>query len=173
MTHSPTQRFALLLFALLMMSPGLAGCFTAPEPECAFACGEDKNCPSGYRCAGDGWCKRNDVDESFVCSTVSLVDAAAGGDGNVDLDAALIDAAPADAALIDAAVIDAAPIDAAIIDAAPIDAAPIDAAPIDAAPIDAAPIDAAPIDAAPIDAAPIDAATIDATPIDASTIDAS
>ena len=54
--------------ALWVGAAMLAGaCFDAPEPACAFACGEYDTCPAAYRCASDGWCKREDVDEDYPC----------------------------------------------------------------------------------------------------------
>lgn len=120
---SHTQRL-LSLVALFFLSLSATACFSSPKPECAFACGDEASCPSGYRCVSDGWCKRDDVAESFTCSAVSLLDGATSD--ALDIDAALIDAASEDAALVDAAV-----------DATPVDATPIDAA-VDAD-IDAAP----------------------------------
>jgi hypothetical protein len=145
----------------------LASCYDTPRPECAFLCGEGSACPDGYECASDGWCKRSDVDPSFVCEVDD------GDDDAAVNDAATGDGPTGDAPTGDGGATDAPPGDAADGDAAP----PIDAAPpvdagrprIDAAPpVDAAPVDAAPpVDAArvPVDAsAAIDAAII---PIDA------
>lgn len=130
------------LLVALLATP-LAGCYETPQPECAFYCGADNACPDGYRCAGDGWCKRMDVDEGFAC-------------GVVPSDAGTADAAPIDATTADAAVIDATPVDAAPVDGAPADAEPgdTDAQPADAAPADATPANAAQLGAVPPDPAP-------------------
>ena len=79
------RRAALPLLALLSL---WAGCFSAPQPACAFSCAEDGVCPAGYTCAGDGVCHRDNGPAS--CTIGSQVDAAqdavsdaadAGGDG--------------------------------------------------------------------------------------------
>lgn len=80
--------------AVLIALAALAGCYDTPRPACAFLCGSDNACPSGYTCASDGWCKRDDVGGDYTCGP------------------ALPDAAPADAP-IDATEIDA-PIDAEV-----------------------------------------------------------
>lgn len=51
------------------------GCFTTPKSECSFACGANSECPSGYYCAADSWCKSEGTAEDFDCGAV-LVDAA-------------------------------------------------------------------------------------------------
>jgi hypothetical protein len=76
---------AILLTVGLVALAG--GCFEAPQPPCAFLCGEGNVCPDGYACAPDGWCKRDDVAPNFSCG-----------------------AAPSDAAVIDAVSIDATPL---------------------------------------------------------------
>lgn len=131
----PSLRSLLPLLAALLATPLAAGCYETPQPACAFYCGADNACPDGYRCAGDGWCKRMDVDEGFACGVV------------------LADAAPVDATLVDADTDqDALP---------PADASPVDAVPADASLLDAGPADAdagASPDASPddsiLDAAP-------------------
>lgn len=92
----------------------VTGCFDPPKPACAFLCGTDSSCPSGYTCAGDGWCKRDDVAPSFVCEPGT------------------VDAAVADAPATDAAEVDAAEVDAAMVDAGTTDAGEVDATSIDA-----------------------------------------
>ncbi|WP_428268073.1 hypothetical protein [Haliangium sp.] len=82
------------------------GCFDAPTPACNFLCGADQACPDGYRCATDGWCKRTDIADDYVCD-----------------DTVTPDAAPPDAAPPDAAPPDAEPPDAELPDAMPPDAA--------------------------------------------------
>ncbi len=115
-----------LLAAIVAPALLLGACFSTPEPECAFACGQNSVCPDKYRCAGDGWCKRNDVAEDFVCSTTPLIDASKPTPDSANLDASLVDAGG------DATAPDASPLDAMAPDAA--DAAPApDAA--DAAPV--------------------------------------
>jgi hypothetical protein len=115
--------------ALLLCMVFAAGCFETPQPVCAFLCGNGGDCPDGYDCAPDGFCKRADVNPNMACPGISIeIDAS-------DVDAPLVDAevpdadptAPdadttPDAAVPDAAVPDAAP-DAAVPDAAVPDAA--------------------------------------------------
>lgn len=128
----PTIPLVTTLLALLALP--LAGCYETPRPACAFYCSADGACPEGYRCAGDGWCKRMDVAESFACGA-SPPDAAV-------VDGAPVDALPADAmpdGAADAAALDAAASDASLPDAAPIDALPIDASASDASFPDPAP----------------------------------
>ncbi len=88
-----------------------AGCFDAPEPACSFLCGLDDACPDGYTCApeadpdGERWCKRDDVDPTFICSdtTPTTIDAAVVTDADTTPDATpAIDATPPDAAAVDA-----------------------------------------------------------------------
>jgi hypothetical protein len=73
---------ALLLFVFLA-----AGCYETPRPECAFHCGPEGDCPEGYGCQSDGWCKRVDVPDDFECAP-PVPDAApipdAGPDAGVD-----------------------------------------------------------------------------------------
>jgi hypothetical protein len=76
---------AALLVAALALAP-LAGCFSAPTPACAFRCGPGDACPSGYACAADGWCKRDDVDPGYVCEVTP--------DAAVMIDASTADAGP-------------------------------------------------------------------------------
>jgi hypothetical protein len=106
-----------LLAALLALT---GGCYDTPRPACAFFCGADGACPDGYRCAGDGWCKRMDVADGFVCA--ALPDAAPSRDapGPAPSDAAASDASPVDAAPVDPA--DAMPTDPEVPDASLIDA---------------------------------------------------
>ena len=68
---SKLLRVALLGCSLLTFS-----CFETPKPDCAFACGAGQNCPEGYHCSGDGWCKRDGVADDLSCSSVPLLDAA-------------------------------------------------------------------------------------------------
>ena len=88
----------------------LVGCYDAPRPPCAFLCGAGGSCPTDYQCAGDGWCKREDLSPEYVCDPAHQ-----------------LDAAPIDAAPVDAAPVDAAPADASAADAVPGDATPADA----------------------------------------------
>lgn len=46
-------------------------CFDAPEPDCAFECGDDGACPDDYGCASDGWCKRIDLPDDHVCEAAA------------------------------------------------------------------------------------------------------
>jgi hypothetical protein len=104
------------LLAVLLLAA--ASCFSKPRPECALRCGDDDACPADYRCVADGWCKRNDVAEGFVCETgsnpaidASPIDAPIPSDGELPDGASAIDAAPGSP---DAAPADAAPADATI-----------------------------------------------------------
>ncbi len=130
-TERTTMRLSLTALFAIFLAP-LSSCFDAPKPECAFACGAQNSCPTDYRCAGDGWCKRSDIAENFVCGPVSLIDgstpdapAVDGGPDAAEADAALFDAAVPDAALPDAARPDAALPDAGAPDAEIPDAAPV------------------------------------------------
>ena len=78
--------------AVLVGSTLLAtgSCYTTPKPECAFLCGEAESCPDGYSCAGDGWCKRDDVPTTFDC-VGATVDAFV-ADTAVSIDAETFDA---------------------------------------------------------------------------------
>lgn len=100
---------AALAVACLVGAGVAGGCFDRPQPECAFFCGPGGECPDGYGCAADGWCKRQDVDPAFECPNapidaavpdVSTLDAP-GADGP-DLDAPGADAPGADAPDLDA-----------------------------------------------------------------------
>ncbi len=122
------------------------GCYETPRPECAFICGDNGACPADYSCRADNWCKRSDVQDTFVCDT-RAVDAATSIDAAIGADAATTDAAATDAAATDARPADARPADARPADARPADARPADARPPDARPPDARPPDASPPDA--------------------------
>jgi hypothetical protein len=117
------MRLALLVPPLLLT----AACYETPRPPCAFSCGDADDCPTGYTCRADSWCKRDDVTDDYVCA---VPDAAPPDDGSVDgsPDAAAPDDAPAidapggdDAGELDAGT-DAAPEIDAGIDASPPDA---------------------------------------------------
>jgi hypothetical protein len=90
-------RRLLLGLAALLAAPA---CYDTPRPECAFHCGPDADCPDGYACRADNWCKRADVPDEFACAP-PVPDAAPILDAGPD-------AATADAALADAGA-DAAP----------------------------------------------------------------
>ncbi|ACY16702.1 hypothetical protein [Haliangium ochraceum] len=113
-TSSParSRRWRAPLLSLALLLTPSAACFDEPAPACAFSCPGDGPCGDGYRCADDGWCKREDLAEDYECGGPAI---------------------PPDASSVDAPVADAAPdasADAAS-DAAP-DATPdadIDAAP--------------------------------------------
>jgi hypothetical protein len=95
------------LAAVVLFGAGVAGgCFDRPLPECAFFCGPGGECPDGYGCAADGWCKRQDVDPAFECP-------------NAPVDAAVADAPSADAPEADAPAADAPEADAPEADAPP------------------------------------------------------
>jgi len=68
-----------------------AACYDTPRPECAFQCGPDADCPDGYACRTDNWCKRADVPDDFECAP-PVPDAAPVPDAGPD--AALPDAGP-------------------------------------------------------------------------------
>jgi len=91
-----------LLAALLY--PALAGCYDTPRPACAFTCAGDGDCPGGYSCRADTWCKLDDVADDYTCGP-AFPDAAAPADASL-ADAPLpdssTDAAPADASAGDA-----------------------------------------------------------------------
>lgn len=78
-----------LLLALVVLCA--AACFDTPRPECAFKCGPDADCPDGYACQTDGWCKRADVAPDFECAP-PVPDAAPIPDAGPD--AAVPDAGP-------------------------------------------------------------------------------
>jgi hypothetical protein len=54
---------------LLALAAGAAGCYSAPEPDCGFACGPNNACPADYACAADRHCHRNGTPDSLVCGT--------------------------------------------------------------------------------------------------------
>jgi hypothetical protein len=91
------QGARLLLLAPLALSL-LAGCYETPRPACAFGCSQDGDCPDGYSCRADSWCKRDDVVDELACAP-PVPDA-----GSAASDAAPTDAGPVDAALPDGAV---------------------------------------------------------------------
>ena len=68
-----------------------SACFDTPQPDCAFLCSVEGECPDGYRCASDGICKRLDLADNAVCSNVSRQDAAPAPDAMPD---AMTDAMP-------------------------------------------------------------------------------
>jgi len=106
----------LALAILLLASPiALAGCYETPQPACAFTCGQGDDCPDGYSCRADTWCKRDDVTDDHVCAP-PRPDAA-----GTTADAAPPDATPADATPPDAGQPDAGP------DSAPPDASELGA----------------------------------------------
>ncbi len=103
---------ALLRGALALLAVALPGCYDTPRPECAFACSADGDCPGGYSCRADTWCKRDDIPDDFECAP-PLPDAASSDAGGTTADASpdgsAPDAAPADAAPPDASSLDASP----------------------------------------------------------------
>ncbi len=102
-----TRRYLTLLAALAAAATS-AACFDAPTPACAFYCSAAGECPDGYACASDQWCKRSDLADSYEC-----------GPGPADAapppnpDASTPDAGPPDANSPDAAAPDASSPDAA------------------------------------------------------------
>lgn len=65
-----------LMAAVLVAASSLGlGCFSKPQPDCAFLCGAGDACPDGYFCAGDGVCKRDGLAETFDCGFVAPIDA--------------------------------------------------------------------------------------------------
>jgi hypothetical protein len=111
------------LALLLALAPALAACYETPQPSCAFSCGPSDDCPSGYSCRADSWCKRDDVADGFDCGAeASDAPAGDGGSGttsDASPDAAPSDAAPADAAPADASDRDASGGDGAVSNSAP------------------------------------------------------
>ncbi len=68
----------LIVSSFLTAFVGIAlgtGCFSEPTPNCAFTCIATSECPGGYFCASDNFCKRDGVDDAFSCG-VSSADAA-------------------------------------------------------------------------------------------------
>lgn len=63
----PELRGAVAMAVWLSLAFAAGGCFEPEEPACGFACGEEEACPENYRCAPDGWCKRDDVDDDHPC----------------------------------------------------------------------------------------------------------
>ncbi|MCG8420671.1 MAG: hypothetical protein MJE77_22355 [Proteobacteria bacterium] len=87
----------------------LAGCYETPKPACSFSCVDNNGaCPEGYRCADDGWCKRDDVAADLDCGDNLRIDAAPPVDAPVD-------APPVDAPPVDAPPVDAPPVDASMV----------------------------------------------------------
>jgi hypothetical protein len=60
-----------------------SACYDTPRPECAFSCGPEGDCPEGYTCRPDSWCKRAGVDDRFSCPN-SPADAAPPPDAGPD-----------------------------------------------------------------------------------------
>jgi hypothetical protein len=58
-----------MFLRLLALAAGAAGCYSAPEPDCGFACGPNNACPADYACAADRHCHRNGTPDSLVCGT--------------------------------------------------------------------------------------------------------
>jgi hypothetical protein len=99
-------------FAAAPLLAALAACYDTPQPPCAFACGQGDDCPTGYSCRPDAWCKRDDVADDRACQGMAPdldPDDAAGG---AAADASPADASPPDASPPDASGADAAPPDA-------------------------------------------------------------
>lgn len=98
-----TRRSLALIAALAAAAMTSAACFDAPTPACAFYCSAAGECPDGYACASDQWCKRSDLADNYQC-----------GPGPADAapppspDASQPDAGPPDAAAPDAGPPDAA-----------------------------------------------------------------
>ncbi|HYU14947.1 MAG TPA: hypothetical protein VEL05_02700 [Candidatus Acidoferrum sp.] len=98
------------LLALLVLAL-TTGCYENPRPPCAFACGPADDCPAGYSCRADTWCKRDDIPDDFTCGP-PILDAAPPA---ADASAADADIADADVAHRNAA----AEADADLPDASP------------------------------------------------------
>ena len=75
------------------------GCYETPQPPCAFSCGPGDDCPPGYTCRADTWCKRNDVGDDFACAPPGPDAGPAPADGASGEAPADLEAAPADAPL--------------------------------------------------------------------------
>lgn len=105
---SPARLLALAALA------ALAACYETPRPPCAFSCGRSGDCPGGYSCRADDWCKRDDLADDYACApprpdaAPPAPDASPDGDGGEIADAALFDAPPPDAASADASSLAAA-----------------------------------------------------------------
>jgi hypothetical protein len=72
----------LLGLGLLVLggTTGLA-CFAPRQPACAFSCADEPHlCPSGYSCADDGFCHRDQG--TGVCTL--LADAGRDGDASLE-----------------------------------------------------------------------------------------
>lgn len=81
----------------------LLACYDTPAPPCAFSCARNGECPDGYACRSDNWCKRADLADDFTCLPRLTPDAAPVPDASVDPpDAAPFDASPPDASTPDA-----------------------------------------------------------------------
>jgi hypothetical protein len=68
-------RSLVAVVVLVVSSLGPSGCYSTPQPDCAFLCGAGASCPDGYFCAGDGVCKLDGVADSFDCGFVAPPDA--------------------------------------------------------------------------------------------------
>lgn len=87
---------------LWLAAVAVVACYETPTPECAFSCGDDGACPTGYTCRPDGWCKREGVTDDFQCApprpdAMPVIDA--GPDAG--LDGGAMDAGDGGGALVD------------------------------------------------------------------------
>lgn len=87
------RRFRFAALAAPLVTLALAACYETPTPACAFACSQDGDCPGGYSCRADDWCKRDDIDDDFVCGPPAPDAAALPPDAAPDADAVDVDAA--------------------------------------------------------------------------------
>jgi hypothetical protein len=49
----------------------IAGCYTAPEPDCGFVCGPAAVCPDDYTCGVDHYCHLDGAPASLTCTNGS------------------------------------------------------------------------------------------------------
>jgi hypothetical protein len=76
------------LAALVPLWALWAGCYSTPQPNCAFRCGVDSACPSGYACdPADEICHLVVGDTLAECETVVTPDAGTTPDGRPTPDA--------------------------------------------------------------------------------------
>jgi hypothetical protein len=55
------RRWVLALLLLAASGAAVVACFSPRQPACAFSCSDPPHpCPSGYSCAEDGFCHRDD-----------------------------------------------------------------------------------------------------------------
>ena len=75
-TPARTLRMIVQLALLLLAVARLTACFNPTQPGCAFSCAGDGLCPSGYSCAADLICHRDDGQGTCSILTDAATDAA-------------------------------------------------------------------------------------------------